>query len=87
MIITVLRRYDINGAWTHEKEYIIALEPFTPDRDSMYRVHEVIDLEELRNQINELEMELEHIIEENRKLIIRIQELIKQNKNNGTKKV
>lgn len=87
MIITVLRRYDINGAWAHETTYIVALEPFTPDKDSMYRVHEVIDLEELRNQIHELEMELEHIIDENRRLLIRIQELIKQNKNNGTKKV
>ena len=37
--------------------------------------------------MHELEMELEHIIEENRKLIIRIQELIKQNKNNGTKSI
>ena len=56
MIVTVLKRYDLNGAWTHD----ISLRDgdFKPNINSMYRVAGYIDINlddyDIKDSINDL---------------------------------
>ena len=78
MIITILKRYDINGAWTHDIEAKIG--NYKSKENSMWKVYKIIDLKEMEENIEYLELECEDLTEKNRLLIIRITELIKKGK-------
>jgi hypothetical protein len=73
MKISVLYRYDINGAWTHDID--IKMGEHESDPNSMWRVVEIIDPDELRQTIHSLEEECENLTEQNRLLTNRISEL------------
>lgn len=55
MVITVLRRYDINGAWTHDQEIKEGIHQ--PADNSMWRVHFMGDVSALFDRISQLERE------------------------------
>lgn len=80
MIITILRRYDMNGAWTHDEEARIGLVTREELKFSMYRIHQVInvndmaaELSQLREANEYLELECEDLTEKNRLLTLRTQ--------------
>ena len=43
MKASLLKRYDINGAWTHD--FTIELGEYTPPEDSMWRFYKFIDVD------------------------------------------
>lgn len=76
MVITILRRYDSNGSWTHDEDVKCQDEAYSPPEHSMWKVHDVIDIDEIKDikETNQaLEMEVEDLTEQNRLLTIRIQ--------------
>lgn len=72
MVITIIKRYDINGSWTHDVE--AKLGEFTPEPNSMWRVDEILDIKEMRDYAESLEAECEDLSEKNRLLELRIKE-------------
>lgn len=83
MILTVLKRIDINGAFTHDVDYKVGKFEYNPEHNSMWVKSEVINISDIKEQMQHLEIEVEELTEENRKLLVRIHELTKQN--NGHK--
>ena len=70
--ISVLKRYDVNGAWTHDIELKLGIAILSPN--SMWKVVEIIDLQEMREDMRTLEEENENLTEQNRRLVNRITE-------------
>ena len=54
--ITVLRRYDANGAWTHDEDIILG--DYTPHETSMWKVHLQFNIYELFEENRTLYNEL-----------------------------
>lgn len=79
MIITILKRYDVNGAFTHDFDAKISNEIFKTDINSMWRISESFDIKEMKETIEFLELKCEDLTEQNRLLTIRINELNKNN--------
>lgn len=79
MVITLLKRYDENGAWTHDMD--VRMGVITPDdlRQSQWCVHEYVDIEELKENNMTLEEECENLAEENRMLKLRVAAVCNQN--------
>jgi hypothetical protein len=80
-VVTILKRYDVNGAWTHD----IKLGKFTPPETSMWKVYKCVNVLDLINELEGLESylksteeECEDLTEQNRLLTIRIKELTKK---------
>jgi len=78
MKLTILKRYDINGAWTHDIDAKIDIEYFEPDPRSMWQISEKLDIDEMKESLLNLEMEIEQLTEENRKMRVRITQLNKE---------
>ena len=78
MKITILKRYDINGCWTHDIDAKIGSEYFEPHPSSMWQISEKLDIDEMKESLLNLEMEIEKLTEENRKMRIRITQLNKE---------
>jgi len=72
MVITIIKRYDINGAWTHDAEAKIG--SYTPVENSMWKIDEVIDVDEMKEYSMSLEEECENLTEQNRLLTLRLTE-------------
>lgn len=54
--VTILRRYDINGAWTHDEA--IMLGDYTPPENSMWKVHRTVNVYNLLEENRKLHSEL-----------------------------
>ena len=52
MKITIFKRYDINGSWTHDIKSEIG--EHENDSHSMWKVDRIIDVSALENKIKEL---------------------------------
>lgn len=73
MLITIFKRYDINGASTGD----IRAEYGKGDSDpnSMWQIYTIIDMTEIEESLTSLEEECEDLTEQNRLLTLRIKEL------------
>jgi hypothetical protein len=79
MIVTLVKRYDENGAWTHDMDVMMGV--ITPDslRNSQWKVDEYIDIKELKECNETLEEECENLTAENTALKLRLSVLQHQN--------
>ena len=79
MIVIFLKSYDKNGAWTHDID--VRMGVLTPDdlRNSQWKVHEYIDIKELKESNENLEQQCENLTEENMMLKLRLSVLQHQN--------
>lgn len=64
MIITVLKRYDENGAWTHDIDVRFGVITQDDLRNSQWSVDEYIDLTQIKKNIRDYEKLVKEMNEE-----------------------